>query len=350
MLTQKKLAAARTLGPVVVDITGPALTQDDIRRLEHPLTGAVILFTRNFTSVEMLKALCGAIHAVRPGILITVDHEGGRVQRFREGFTHIPAMRDIAQMGADAGACFTAAGYVLAAELRAVGVDMSFAPVLDVDHGRSGVIGNRSLGRTPKAVEENARALMAGLRLAGMANCGKHFPGHGWAEADSHVACPRDERDLEDIMEDLAMYRGLAMELESIMTAHVEYKAFGGAVATYCPQLVREVLRGTGFTGLVFSDDLSMKGAVGDVQPMSPAERAELALASGCDMVLHCNHPEEVDEILGGLSWNRTHEFDMRLARLLPDECGVLSLAELHDESRWIEAQKRLAEVKMRAS
>ena len=167
MLTPKKLALAHTLGPVVVDIAGTVLTEHEIRRLEHPMTGAVILFTRNFTSAEMLRALCGAIHAVRPGILITVDHEGGRVQRFREGFTEVPSMAACRAAGDQAQARLAAAGYVLASELRAAGVDMTFAPVLDIDYGRSAVIGNRSLGSERHEVERNARALMSGLRLAG---------------------------------------------------------------------------------------------------------------------------------------------------------------------------------------
>ena len=168
MLTPKKLALAHTLGPVVVDIAGTVLTEHEIRRLEHPMTGAVILFTRNFASAEMLRALCGAIHAVRPGILITVDHEGGRVQRFREGFTEVPSMAACRTAGDQTQARLAAAGYVLASELRAAGVDMTFAPVLDIDYGRSAVIGNRSLGSDRDEVERNARALMSGLRLAGM--------------------------------------------------------------------------------------------------------------------------------------------------------------------------------------
>lgn len=340
MLTERKRAIARTLGPVVVDIAGTTLTEAEIRRLRHPMTGAVILFSRNYASPEMLRALTGAIHAVRPGILITVDHEGGRVQRFREGFTEIPAMADIRRLGAEAPAAFAAAGYILAAELRAAGVDMTFAPVLDVDYGRSGVIGNRSLGETPAAVERNARALMSGLRLAGMANCGKHFPGHGWAEADSHVAMPEDLRSRAEVEADLSLYAGLAVELESVMTAHVAYRGFGGETATYSETLLRDVLRDRlGFTGLVFSDDLSMKGAGSDDRPV---DRAHRALAAGCDMVLHCNHPDEVDVLLEELRWTRTPEFDGRLARLLPDEAADAAEG-LSDDPRLHAARALLA-------
>ena len=237
-----------------------------------------------------------------------------------------------------------AAGYVLASELRAAGVDMTFAPVLDIDYGRSAVIGNRSLGSERHEVERNARALMSGLRLAGMANCGKHFPGHGWAEADSHVACPTDNRSAAEIRRDLSIYRGLALELESIMTAHVAYQCFDGEVATYSPRLLKTILRDElGFSGLIFSDDLSMKGACGDEPPLV---RAQKALAAGCDMVLHCNHPEEADEILAGLEWSRTPAFDERLARLLPDEAeSVLSMEALRAEPRWQRAEQLLADI-----
>ena len=325
MLTPKKLALAHTLGPVVVDIAGTVLTEHEIRRLEHPMTGAVILFTRNFTSAEMLRALCGAIHAVRPGILITVDHEGGRVQRFREGFTEVPSMAACRAAGDQAQARLAAAGYVLASELRAAGVDMTFAPVLDIDYGRSAVIGNRSLGSDRDEVERNARALMSGLRLAGMANCGKHFPGHGWAEADSHTALPEDERDAESLMRDMLPY-GKLPELASVMTAHVAYHAFEGEVATFSRRLLQDELRERlGFRGLVFSDDLSMKGAAGG----SVTEQAEKALAAGCDMVLVCNRPDMADELLANLRWTRTPEFDARLAGLAPAAaCGGAELEE----------------------
>lgn len=344
MLTPRKLALARSLGPVVIDIAGTALTEREIRMLEHPMTGAVILFTRNFTSTRQLRALTGAIRAIRPGILITVDHEGGRVQRFREGFTAIPAMADIRGLGADAPAAFAAAGFLLASELRACGIGMSFTPVLDLDYGRSGVIGNRSLGRTLDEAERNARALISGLRAAGMASCGKHFPGHGWAEADSHVAMPADDRPCKAVMQDLVLYQRLATELESIMTAHVAYAGFGGATATYCPELLGYVLRDeVGFTGLVFSDDLSMKGAGADDLP---AGRAESALDSGCDMVLHCNHPDECAEILDALAgtWHATDDFCERLGRLLPDDDSdtMLTPEELRKTARWRAAREVL--------
>lgn len=309
-----KNEAALPPGPVCVDIEGTTLTPRERERIRHPLTGMVILFSRNYRDRAALKALCDEIHALRPGILISVDHEGGRVQRFRDGFTEVPAMREIAESH-DAMRRFEAAGTVLAAELRACGVDVTFAPVLDVDWGRSGVIGNRSLGRTPDDVISHAMMLIRGLRAGGMASCGKHFPGHGWAEADSHVALPSDERPLEALKKDMRPYGEIA-DLPSLMTAHVAYAAFDGEVATFSPRLLKDVLRGElGFSGLVFSDDLSMKGAAGG----SITEQAEKALAAGCDMVLVCNHPALADELLANLRWTRTPEFDARFAGLAPD-------------------------------
>ncbi len=302
-----------TLGPVCVDIEGTTLTDKERARLQHPLTGMVILFSRNYTDPEQLKALTADIHDTRPGILIAVDHEGGRVQRFREGFTEVPAMADLRD-APHAQVLLEAAGLVLAAELRECGVDLTFAPVLDVDYGRSGVIGNRSLGKTPFEVTDNARALISGLRQGGMTSCGKHFPGHGWAEADSHVALPTDERDADTLYLDMRPYRKLP-EMDSIMTAHVSYSAYDGELATFSSRLLKDVLRDKlGFKGLVFSDDLTMKGA-GDE---SITTRAERALTAGCDMVLVCNAPELADELLATLSWSPTEQFAKRFSRLNP--------------------------------
>ncbi len=303
------------LGPVCVDVAGLTLTDDERARLRHPLTGMVILFSRNYVSREQLTALCADIHATRPGILISVDHEGGRVQRFRDAFTAVPAMRDLADR-ADADVAYEAAGVVLAAELRACGVDFTFAPVLDVDYGRSGVIGNRSLGRTPSEVAEHAECLIRGLRRGGMASCGKHFPGHGWAEADSHTALPEDDRPYDLVTGDMTPY-GQLTDLASIMTAHVAYDAFEGEIATFSSALLKGELRERlGFKGLVFSDDLSMKGAAGG----SITTQAERALAAGCDMVLVCNHPELCDELLANLKWTRPKAFDHRFEGLRPSD------------------------------
>lgn len=341
MLTREKLERAQALGPVVIDIAGIALADEDRRRLAHPMTGMVILFSRNFVSPAQLSALAAEIHAARPGIVIAVDHEGGRVQRFREGFSAVPAMADIAR-SADPGRGMAAAGFILASELRACGVDMTYAPVLDLDYGRSQVIGSRSLGRTAAEAAANACALIAGLARGGMACCGKHFPGHGWAEADSHTALPTDERPLAQVKADMAVYRTLSPLLASVMTAHVSYAAFDGEVATYEPRLLKTLLRGElGFEGLIFSDDLSMKGAAGE---LAPAERAQKALASGCDMVLCCNHSDDLDEILDGLSWTRSAEFSARLAALMPEAAGgePMTLGELRRGSEWQAARRAL--------
>ncbi len=315
-------------GPVCVDISGTTLTDHERDRLRHPLTGMVILFTRNYESPEQLSALCADIHRTRPGILIAVDHEGGRVQRFRTGFTEVPSMASLAERE-DRASAFRAAGAVLAAELLACGVDLTFAPVLDVNYGRSSVIGNRSFGSTPMEVIENASAFIDGLMQAGMASCGKHFPGHGWAEADSHVALPTDERDVHALSRDMEPYRAIR-NLASLMTAHVSYEAYHGELATFSATLLKEVLRSElGFDGLVFSDDLSMKAAeLGNI-----VTRAEKALAAGCDMVLICNHPEQADELLAGLRWQRTADFDRRFERLRPklEPLSEAKLAQARD-------------------
>ncbi len=293
------------LGPVVCDIAGTALTEAERRRIAHPLVGMVILFTRNYTDRAQLEALCADIHAVKPGILIGVDHEGGRVQRFREGFTEIPAMSRYGALYKEdpeaAARALTAAGFVMAAELRNAGVDFTFAPVLDLDWGRSEIIGERSFALDPRVVTRLARAVSHGMLMAGMANCGKHFPGHGWVQADSHVDLPVDEREASRIeLGDAKPYTWMGIGLASVMTAHVVYPAYDTEPATFSPRILKGLLRDTlHFPGFVFSDDLSMKGAGGGTL----AERAAKALAAGCDAVICCNAPEEVDAMLETLEF-----------------------------------------------
>ena len=288
------------LGPVVCDIAGTSLTDAEKKRIAHPLVGMVILFTRNYENRRQLKQLCAQIHAVKPGVLIAVDHEGGRVQRFREGFTEIPAMSVYGEAyGHDpeaAARALTAAGFVMAAELRAVGVDFSFAPVLDLNWGRSGIIGGRSFALDPRVVTRLARALSHGMLMAGMANCGKHFPGHGFADADSHLQLPVDDREAVRIEHaDAKPYTWMGIGLASVMTAHVLYPAYDDVPATFSERILKGLLRETlRFPGFVFSDDLSMKGAGGGTL----TQRAQRALAAGCDAVICCNAPEEVDEML----------------------------------------------------
>ena len=320
-------------GPVTLDVIGLELNAEDRRRILHPLTGGVILFGRNFSNRKQLSKLTAEIKKLRPDVLISIDHEGGRVQRCKtDGFTHLPAMRKLgeiwmsksqaslpAESAALAMAAATACGYVLAAELRACGVDFSFTPVLDLDFGRSAVIGDRSFSRDPQIVFALAKSLNEGLRMAGMANCGKHFPGHGWAEADSHIAIPVDERSLEEILNDDAKpYEWLDLSLAAVMPAHVIYPKVDKLPAGFSKIWLHSVLRQElGFQGVIFSDDLSMEGAsvAGSV-----VKGAELALDAGCDAVLICNRPDLADELLAKLkvSAAKHSESRLRLNRLMP--------------------------------
>jgi beta-N-acetylhexosaminidase len=303
----RRVRARLPLGVAMIDPAGPVLGDDDVRRLRHPAVGGAILFARNFESPAQLQALTQDIRALRePQLLIGVDHEGGRVQRFKEGFTALPPMRTLGQLwdrDREAGrAAAHAAGYVIGAELASHGVDFSFAPVLDLDYGGSSVIGDRALHYDPLAVGALSAALIGGLRDGGMAAVGKHFPGHGYATADSHVAVPTDERPLSEILrKDVAPYAAaIAAGLAGVMPAHVIYPKVDAEPAGYSKTWLQEILRGRlGFDGLVFSDDLSMEGAstVGGV-----AERARAALDAGCDMVLLCNDAEGQDLLLDSLS------------------------------------------------
>ena len=285
---------------------GATLTDEDRARLRHPAAGAVILFARNYENSDQLAALTADIERQREPVLpICVDHEGGRVQRFRDGFTAIPPMRTLGKLwdrdrdtAKDAAASI---GYIIAAELGAHGVDFSFAPVLDLDYGGSSVIGDRALHFDPTAVGALGACLVKGLAQGGVAAVGKHFPGHGYAEADSHVAVPRDERTFKDIArKDIAPYKAaIDAGLAAVMPAHVIYPAVDSQPAGYSAHWLQDVLRKQlGFNGLVFSDDLSMEGAA---VAGGPPERARAALAAGCDMVLLCNNPAGLDELLGSL-------------------------------------------------
>ncbi|TAK41478.1 MAG: beta-N-acetylhexosaminidase [Betaproteobacteria bacterium] len=294
------------LGPLMLDPSGLALTDDDRKRLLHPAAGGVILFAHNYRDPAQLAALTAEIRALRtPELLICADHEGGRVQRFREGFSAIPAMRSLGVLwDRDRAAARRAAhaiGFVIAAELGAHGVDFSFTPVLDLDYGSSSVIGDRALHFDPLAVGALAVELLEGLAAGAMQAVGKHFPGHGFAALDSHVALPRDERALAEILrKDVAPYRpAIAAGLGGVMPAHVIYTQADPEPAGYSAYWLQQVLRGRlGFDGLIFSDDLSMAGAsiAGGV-----AERARAALAAGCDMVLLCKDPEGQGQLLESL-------------------------------------------------
>src|SRR3954447_5241959 len=268
------------LGPIMLDIGGTRLTPADREKLEHPLVGGVILFTRNYSSFEQLAQLTAEIHALRtPPLLIAVDHEGGRVQRFREGFTRLPPMRELGiiwdEHPATARHLAKAAGFVLAAELRAAGVDFSFTPVLDMDYGQSTVIGDRAFHSAPRVIAELAHHLVSGLKLGGMAAVGKHFPGHGYIEADSHTELPIDHRSYHDIeTNDLIPFRKLIdFGLPAIMPAHVIYPQVDSRPAGFSEIWLKEILRkNLGFEGCIFSDDLSMEGAAGAGGPLQRAQ------------------------------------------------------------------------------
>ena len=274
-------------GSLMVDIAGTWLTSEDRQFLRHPEVGGLIIFARNIESPRQVRELCASIRALRPDLLLAVDQEGGRVQRLRQGFVRLPAMRAIAD---NPNAEFLAeqCGWLMATEVLAVGLDLSFAPVLDLDYQRSAVVGSRAFEGDPERAALLAGAFIKGMNDAGMAATGKHFPGHGWAEADSHVAIPTDERSLETLRaNDLVPFARLSKQLAAVMPAHVIYPHIDNQPAGFSRRWLQDILRGElGFDGVIFSDDLSMAGAhvVGDA-----ASRIEAALTAGCDMGLVCN-------------------------------------------------------------
>lgn len=336
------------LGPVMIDVEGLKLSEEEIELLRHPLVGGVILFTRNFDSLEQLSELIDSIHALRtPRLLIAVDHEGGRVQRFRQGFTRLPAVRRFGELHEQdkrrARQLAEQAGWVMASELRAVGVDFSFAPVLDLDRGISGVIGDRAFHHSPHIVADLALAYAHGMQRAGMAAIGKHFPGHGAVSADSHLAIPVDHRPLVDILsEDVHPFERLIENgLAGIMPAHVIYDATDASPAGFSPfwlqQILRKELR---FQGVIFSDDLNMEGAsvVGGA-----LQRAEAALAAGCDVALICNNRDGAQEILRGLRYESNPVLQARLARLHGRH--PQSMSQLQASPAWQQAVAALTDL-----
>jgi len=306
------------LGPLMIDVAGTQLTDLDRERLCHPLVGGIILFSRNYANPEQLAELTAAIHALRsPRLLIAVDHEGGRVQRFRDGFTRLPPMATLGRLwDSDAeGACSAArqVGYVLAAELRARGIDYSFTPVLDLDYGPSRVIGDRAFHRRPEAVIALARALGKGLRQAGMGSCGKHYPGHGYVVPDSHVELPVDDRAFAAMQEDIEPYRQLA--IDGVMAAHVIYNCMDCNTAVFSNKWIDYLRNDINFNGVVFTDDLSMAGAgiVGDM-----LARVQTSYAAGCDMLLVCNAPDVVGKVLAQWKPQIDAQRGRRVEALLP--------------------------------
>jgi len=305
----------------MLDVQGLELSPVERDRLKHPLVGGVILFTRNYASPEQVEALIKNIHAIRePQLLVAVDHEGGRVQRFKDGFTVLPPVRELGHIYDEnpkrARRLAETSGWLMATELRSVGVDFSFAPVLDLDRGVSTVIGNRAFHAHPETVSDLAHAYMHGMHRAGMAATGKHFPGHGAVKDDSHLALPVDVRKLVDIQsEDMVPFeRMIHYGLDGIMPAHVVFPRVDALPAGFSSVWLKKILREQmGFTGVIFSDDLSMEGAkvAGDV-----VARAKAALTAGCDMVLVCNDPTAADQVLDGLGQHDDPVSHLRLVRL----------------------------------
>lgn len=335
-----------SLGPVMLDIGGVELTAEDKAILQHPLVGGVILFTRNYQSMAQLEALVRDIHAVRsPRLLVAVDHEGGRVQRFREGFTNIPAMARFGEVyetdQKKARSLCNLCGWLMAVELRAVDIDFSFAPVLDLDYGVSTVIGNRAFHSHPEIVSDLTHAFIEGMHEAGMAATGKHFPGHGAVTADSHVDMPVDHRHYDEIYaKDIAPYRSLIKkDLAAIMPAHVIYDQVDAQPAGFSEFWLKEVLRERlRFQGVIFSDDLDMKGA--SVAGESYADRARAALHAGCDMALVCNNREGALQVLDGLEQHDDPVSHVRLARMHGRH--PTSWDKLRQNVRWRSASEAL--------
>ncbi len=337
----------------MLDIAGTQLTAGDRKKLLHPMAGGVILFARNYSSLAQLMELTSEIHALRsPPLLIAVDQEGGRVQRFREEFSRIPPMRELGKIWdehpSQARHLAQQAGYVLAAELRAAGVDFSFTPVLDMDYGQSRVIGDRAFHREPEAIAELAHTLTSGLRQAGMAAVGKHFPGHGYIAADSHFDMPVDDRSYAEIeMEDLVPFRKMiGFGLAGVMPAHVIYPAVDTQPAGFSETWLKKILRGSlGFEGCIFSDDLSMAGAGAAGNMLA---RARSALHAGCDMVLVCNDPAAAEALLMELRWDLPAISVIRLARMRghphPD-----SLTKLHESMAYVRAVEKIAAIGLRS-
>jgi len=337
------------LGPVMVDVGGLELNADDIERLQHPQVGGVILFARNFAAPLQLIQLTHSIRELRtPQLLVAVDHEGGRVQRFRHGFTPIPAMAQLGKLWdrdpAQAIAAARGGGFVIGSELQAHGVDFSFAPVLDVDYGESSVIGDRALHRDPNVIAVLAEALQAGLNAAGMTSVGKHFPGHGYVRADSHLEVPVDDRMFVEIAAaDLIPFQRLARSgLGGIMPAHVVYPKVDSKPAGFSSVWLQKILREKlGFEGIIFSDDLSMEGASTAGGVMA---RANAALNAGCDMVLLCNDPRAQDSLLEGLE---RRPVAPTLARRLEKMRGrAISTAALKANAAYLAATENLARVR----
>lgn len=328
-------------GSLMVDIAGTWLTAEDRQLLRQPEVGGLILFARNIDHPQQVRELSAAIRAVRPELLLAVDQEGGRVQRLRRGFVRLPAMRAIAD-APNAEFLAQECGWIMATEVLAVGLDLSFAPVLDLDHQRSAVVGSRAFESDPERAASLAGAFIRGMNNAGMAATGKHFPGHGWAEADSHVAIPVDERSLDEIRgSDLVPFKKLSAQLAAVMPAHVIYPQVDPQPAGFSRRWLQEILRSElSFDGVIFSDDLSMAGAhvVGDA-----ASRIEAALSAGCDMGLVCNDRAAAELALGAAQRLKVQP-SLRLERM---RAHTFTSAEYRQNPRWLAALGALREAQL---
>ncbi|MDR5874470.1 beta-N-acetylhexosaminidase [Halomonas sp. CUBES01] len=320
------------LGSVMLDLEGTSLTAAERQMLASPAVGGVILFARNVEDAYQIRRLCNEVRQQRPDLLLAVDQEGGRVQRIKQGLTRLPAMARLGeyyQRDRAAGLALAQdAGWLLGMEMAACGLDISFAPVLDIDSGLSSVIGDRSFGADPTQVTELGGALITGLHEAGMAAIGKHFPGHGGVAADSHLALPVDERAFEALKRhDLVPFSTLAKQLDGIMPAHIVYSAFDARPAGFSPSWLGMLRQSLGFKGCIFSDDLSMAGAHA---AGGPRERAAAALGAGCDMLLVCNDRDAALEVVAATPASvSSRPGKLRYKRARPDLDALPAL------SRW---------------
>ncbi|WP_020408776.1 beta-N-acetylhexosaminidase [Hahella ganghwensis] len=338
------MSSVMPCGPLLIDIEGVCLSSEDISRLSHPLVGGVIFFARNYESRSQLQALVASIRQVRENILICVDQEGGRVQRFREGFSRLPAAGDIRGLaeskGLDVHRVVSNMGFLMAYELREMDIDFSFAPVADVNYQRNTVIGNRAYGETPEDVSVLAADFLQGMGKAGMAGVAKHFPGHGYVKEDTHVETAVDSRSKTEIEADMVPFRRLIdLGVQAVMPAHVVYQAYDSLPAVQSPVMINDVLRGQlGFAGCVISDDLGMSGAS---ENDSVAHRVRAAIDAGCDLIMTCNNSPAIDQALDVLEAMDRDKLlgdvaSRRRAAMMPRDVDMKSLKPLAEEARML--------------
>jgi beta-N-acetylhexosaminidase len=338
-----------TTGPIMLDLDGPELSSEEIELIQHPNTGGIILFSRNFSDLHQLQTLTSQIKQLRkPELLIGVDHEGGRIQRFREGFTRLPSCRVLGELydkdRRQALSMAESIGWLMASELLAVGVDFSFAPVLDLDSGKSQIIGDRAFHSEADIVTDLAKAYIKGMKNAGMKGVGKHFPGHGWVVEDSHIDVPRDPRRYEDIMmSDLIPFERLVESgISAIMPAHVIYEKIDNKPAGFSRVWLTEILRKKlGFHGMIFSDDISMAGA--EIQG-TPLARTESALDAGCDMVLICNNRKAVYEVIDNISIEPMSDSRVRVMGMY-GKTKYTSMGALQETHEWKEISEKVSQI-----